>query len=458
VNRPFACVAALALAVSAAAHAQTIRVSCPEFFTDPHQRVTCVEALFSQNNYHFTLASLPAGNGFAPGIVLTHRFTGFIGNPPRGNQVDVSLTGAVSTNGSTFEGGNLIWTLPFGSQDTSTSPNALESADQKSWHNTAFTVQAAHQAVHAVNYYGDGPLSPDHRFVYAEDDIWGKAAARIPLAKSVVFTAETGLRATALPLSGNPEAIEKDLPVTTLPGYVQQPLFAVSQVGVETRAFKHVGGFLPDERPNDPLLLFFSDWEFENNASSRWLHSTDGSAFSFRQFRFDGNEHAFVKARVRRTFTPSQHPLLYYTLCQGQSHKRTERCNIMLLNVKSRLVLSDMPSGNQIPFYLEPTLGGSDFDNNVSLRAWDNYRFRARDSALLQADINALVWDPFGIYVFYDAGTVGNQPGDLALNRFRQDAGVGGTARIQGNIVAETYLAWGRGHGPRWSFNFSKVF
>jgi len=117
-----------------------------------------------------------------------------------------------------------------------------------------------------------------------------------------------------------------------------------------------------------------------------------------------------------------------------------------------------MSAGNQVSFYLQPTLGGSDFDNNVTLRAWDHYRFRDRDAALVQVDMNALVWDPFGIYVFCDAGTVGNKPADLAFSRFRQDAGFGGTVRIQGNIVVETYLAWGHGRGPRWSFNFSKVF
>ena len=39
------------------AFAQTINVSCPKFFTDRHQAIACTEAVFSQDNYHFTLAS-----------------------------------------------------------------------------------------------------------------------------------------------------------------------------------------------------------------------------------------------------------------------------------------------------------------------------------------------------------------------------------------------------------------
>ena len=450
--------AALGVAISCTGHAQTISISCPKFFKDLHQGAACVEALLSQDRYHLTLASLPPANGFAPGIVLTHRFSGFVGSPPRGFELDGSLTGAVSTNGSTLEAGDLVWTLPFGSNDTSTSPKDLQSADQKNWHGTALHFEAAHQAVHTIYYYGEGALSPDTQYLYAEDDVWGKALARVPLARTLVITGEAGLRSTTLPLSGDSEAINRNLPVATLPGYLQQPLFAVSKLGAETRASKHVGGYLPDPLPNDPLLLLFSDWEFDNNASFTWFHDGDGSAFSFRQFRFDGDERALVRARIRRSYAPSEHPLLYNTLCQGESHKRTEVCNVMLLHVKSRLILSDMPGNNQIPFYLEPTLGGSDFDNSVTLRGWDHYRFRARDVALMQVDLNVLVWDPFGVYVFYDAGTVGNEPGDLTLAHFRQDAGFGGTVRLQGNIVAQTYMAWGSGHGPHWSFNFAKVF
>jgi hypothetical protein len=74
-------IAGLAAMIASVGHTQTISVSCPNpnpfpfskirqrwaIFNDWHQRVTCVEALFSQPGYHFTMASLPPANGFAPG-------------------------------------------------------------------------------------------------------------------------------------------------------------------------------------------------------------------------------------------------------------------------------------------------------------------------------------------------------------------------------------------------------
>jgi phospholipase C len=47
---------------------------------------------------------------------------------------------------------------------------------------------------------------------------------------------------------------------------------------------------------------------------------------------------------------------------------------------------------NVIPFYMQPTLGGSDIDSVVGLRGFDNYRFRAPDAMFLQAEYD----HPFG--------------------------------------------------------------
>ena len=65
---------------------------------------------------------------------------------------------------------------------------------------------------------------------------------------------------------------------------------------------------------------------------------------------------------------------------------------------------------------------------------------------------------PAGFLVFYDAGTVGPTFSSLSFAHLRQDAGLGATLSLQGNIVAQGYLAWGAGHGPMLGFNFAKLF
>lgn len=121
-------------------------------------------------------------------------------------------------------------------------------------------------------------------------------------------------------------------------------------------------------------------------------------------------------------------------------------------------MLTQTSGVNQVPFYLQPTLGGTDIDSRVTLRGYDNYRFRAPDLALVQFEYGIPVYDPIGVFVFYDAGTVGNSVSDLSVGQFRQDAGPGVSVRLRGHVVAQTFYAFGAGHGGRWNYNFSKVF
>jgi hypothetical protein len=47
---------------------------------------------------------------------------------------------------------------------------------------------------------------------------------------------------------------------------------------------------------------------------------------------------------------------------------------------------------------------------------------------------------------------------DLTFSHLRQDTGFGVTFSLQKNVVAQTYVAWGAGHGPTLNYNFSKLF
>lgn len=46
--------------------------------------------------------------------------------------------------------------------------------------------------------------------------------------------------------------------------------------------------------------------------------------------------------------------------------------------MKAMLVLTQTANSNQVPFCLLSTLGGTDLDSRVTLRGWDNYRFRGQ--------------------------------------------------------------------------------
>ena len=67
---------------------------------------------------------------------------------------------------------------------------------------------------------------------------------------------------------------------------------------------------------------------------------------------------------------------------------------------------SDQATGQQVPFYLMPTLGGND-----SLRGFRDYRFRGPHALLLQGEYRFEIWSGLDGALFYDAGKVAHAPG-----------------------------------------------
>jgi hypothetical protein len=77
-------------------------------------------------------------------------------------------------------------------------------------------------------------------------------------------------------------------------------------------------------------------------------------------------------------------------------------------------------SNQQIPFFMLPSVGGGS-----SLRGYPSWRFRDRDSLLLQAEWRIMNNRFFDSAFFYDAGKVASRPSDLDFNHLKSDFGFG---------------------------------
>jgi len=66
------------------------------------------------------------------------------------------------------------------------------------------------------------------------------------------------------------------------------------------------------------------------------------------------------------------------------------------------LVTTSADANNVIPFYMLPTLGGQDIDSRISLRGYENYRFRAPDAMFVQAEYSLPIYDPLALLLFSD--------------------------------------------------------
>jgi hypothetical protein len=76
--------------------------------------------------------------------------------------------------------------------------------------------------------------------------------------------------------------------------------------------------------------------------------------------------------------------------------------------------------GQQVPFFLLPSLGGGH-----NLKGYESYRFRDRNSLLLQGEWRIMVNRFMDTALFYDAGKVAARTSDLDLNGLTHDYGAG---------------------------------
>jgi hypothetical protein len=320
------------------------------------------------------------------------------------------------------------------------------------------TIEASawHRSVKTLYYYGEGSGSPNRKFVFAQDDTAFNTSVRMPLTRWLVSSGQFEVRGTSLPSTTDTPSVGSAFSENTAHGVSMQPVYLHRSVALETVFTPRVGSRFKElpsqDDPHFQSLLLFT---LKNNFAYHWQTPTDGSPYAYRQFIYDGDQQMVVHEVLRNFFPADRHRVIHH-ICQ--SNKRTDECDFGQLDVRTRLVVTQTTGANQIPFYQEPTLGGTDVDSRLTLRGWDNYRFRGRDQALVQIEYGFPVYDPVGFFLFYDAGTVGASISDLAMTRFRQDAGPGVSVRLRGNVVAQTFYAFGAGHGGRWNYNFSKVF
>jgi hypothetical protein len=124
-------------------------------------------------------------------------------------------------------------------------------------------------------------------------------------------------------------------------------------------------------------------------------------------------------------------------------------CDYGTIAVKGKVTISNTFGRSTIPFYYQPTLGGTDIDGYDTLRGFDDYRFRAPDNWLAQVEYSHALWGPVALLLFYDAGKVALGTPQLNFVQVRQDFGVGATVTTLARMVFRAYIAFGSGESTQ---------
>lgn len=103
------------------------------------------------------------------------------------------------------------------------------------------------------------------------------------------------------------------------------------------------------------------------------------------------------------------------------------------------VTMTDAGAGQQVPFYYQPTLGGSQ-----QLRGFREFRFRDRNSLVMSAEYRWEASWMLDAAVFVDAGKVAADRGDLNLRDLAASYGVGLRVHSNSAFVARLDLAFSR--------------
>jgi hypothetical protein len=126
-------------------------------------------------------------------------------------------------------------------------------------------------------------------------------------------------------------------------------------------------------------------------------------------------------------------------------------------------------AGQEVPFSLQPTLGGRSAIRSVhddrlgsdgtdaTLRGYRNLRFRDRNLLLLQAEYRVPLWGPIDATVFADAGKVASTQSDLDLTDLRRDVGFSLSIMKGWSTWARVDVGFGSGEGTRMFFTLGEL-
>ena len=114
---------------------------------------------------------------------------------------------------------------------------------------------------------------------------------------------------------------------------------------------------------------------------------------------------------------------------------------------------SDVETGQTMPFYLMPHLGGND-----TLRGFREYRFRGPHALLLQAEYRYEIWSGLDGALFYDAGKVAHRRSDLDFAGLEKDYGFGFRFNTDKGVVMRVDAGFGSSDGRHLYITFGGVF
>jgi hypothetical protein len=371
--------------------------------------ISCATSTFTSHPFHFLAQSIVPGSGVGGG----GRYMLDL-NEKNGAQDQLQATSVITIR--------QFWLteLKFSSQRT------IDRDWNKSGESLGLNIYARNRSLPIMTFYGLGPNSSVSNPVkFSQRDTSAGIEVTTPFPE--VSWLSTGGKIEGLwPNIGgvtgdNLVPIEHQYTEQTAPGLAAQPPMVHEQV------------FLRSHK------RFIKRFELNTNVIYNFYQDTSTGHYSFQRF----------ETTVEQRFYP-----------QKKKHGGVIEQNYFSL--LWRYSVSNAGAGHAIPFYLQETIGGSDIDNQPSLRAFKDYRFRGPDLMTVQAEYDRklceicmpckpalvhTVCSHLGLLASYEAGAVALRKSDLRFSSMHQSFGGGVSLYLGKDVIFRMALALGGGEG-----------
>jgi hypothetical protein len=391
---------------------------------------SCAQVLFTDHPLHIAVGSIAPQNGFAAGPAFVAHWT-----PNENWRLSWDTDAVVSANGSWRAGAYMtaVLTRHRAIVVTTSGSGSAPKSNLSVQEYPAFHAYAQTISLNQIGFFGLGSSTSDTArswFGMRETVVGGNLVWPVARKLSLSLFGEANGRFVALrgEKGQTSPSIEQIYTNATAPGLANQPGFAQFGEGVRLQP-KLAGGYV---RLNYSATL----QEF----------AAANSEFSFRRFTADLS-HQFPIYKETRTLLPQAFNGPDDCSADATVHKcpAVTRNREGSFGVRLLLAESFVGSASAVPFYFQPTLGGSDIDGNTALASYQDYRFRAPNLLLLSGSFEHSVYGPLGCAFQVDEGKAALTHGDVDFTHLAHSYSAGLTLRAGGFPMVFFLFAWG-GH------------
>ncbi len=386
----------------------------------------CGSTLFTDHPVHITAGSLAPQNGFGAGAAFAAGWT-----PSEDLKLTWNMDAVASFNGSWRAGSylNLIWArIP---QATLGGSGPTDVATREVPY-LQFYAEAT--SLKKVSFFGIGPDSHDYdrTFFGIQETVTGVRGVFPVGGGPLNFSLEgeaNGRFVDIRPSTGQASpTIGALFTPATAPGLSRQPAFAQFGEGARIR----------------PSL---ANGHVQINYSAKFQQFVAGgdAANSFRRLTVDlAHEFPLFGQTVPAAYGANGPDECGASAldrdCRPMSRDRQGSIGVRLLMTESYT-----SSGSTVPFYFQPTLGGSDLNGSPTLASYQDYRFRAPNIFLVRGSFEHSLWGPLGVTAMADWGKASLSRFDTDHLRHSYSAGL--TLRAGAFPLVYLLFSWGGNEG-----------